>query len=192
MKRAFIILAIIPAFCLAMLTGCGDGKPSVSARLQADSVLQPTDTPGDMPYSTPGGAPQVSDNNRHNTAVQAPSGDVIEINERIFIAQTNDVYYNPEDYLGKTIKYEGIFDVYTAPETGEKYYAVIRYGPGCCGNDGNVGFEVIWNNDYPNQDDWVEAVGILEDYEEGGFLYLRLALTSLTVLPVRGAENVSQ
>ena len=129
---------------------------------------------------------------RHNLEIEEPAGDVIEIKEKMFVAQTNDVYYNPEDYLGKTLKYEGLFDTYDDPDDGQTYYAVIRYGPGCCGIDLNAGFEVLWNREYPDPNDWVEAVGVLEEYEENGQKYLRLALSSLTVLPVRGAETVWQ
>ncbi len=129
---------------------------------------------------------------RHDVKLDEPSGDVIEIKEKMFVAQTNDVYYNPEDYLGKTLKYEGLFDSYDDPDNGQTYYAVIRYGPGCCGIDLNAGFEVLWNREYPEPNDWVEAVGVLEEYEENGQKYLRLALSSLTVLPTRGAETVYQ
>lgn len=119
-------------------------------------------------------------------------GEVIEIKEKMFVAQTNDIYFNADDYIGKTIKYEGIFDIYVAPANGQSYYSVIRYGPGCCGVDANAGFEVIWDGEYPKQNDWVEAVGVLEKYDEGDVKFLRLALTSLKVLPTRGSEYVSQ
>ena len=56
----------------------------------------------------------------------------------------------------------------------------------------NAGFEVIWSGDYPNNNDWVEAVGVLEKYEQDGYKYLRLNLSALTVLDTRGAEYVSQ
>jgi uncharacterized membrane protein YcgQ (UPF0703/DUF1980 family) len=36
-------------------------------------------------------------------------GKIVEIQEKMFIAQTNDIYLNPEDYIGKTIKLEGLF-----------------------------------------------------------------------------------
>jgi len=118
-------------------------------------------------------------------------GDEIEIKEKLFVAQTNDIYNNSKQYLGKTIKYEGIFVVYDAPN-GLTYYSVIRYGPGCCGFDYNPGFEVIWDNDYPVQNDWVEVVGVLEEYKEAEKTYLHIVLTSLTVLTTRGAEYVLQ
>ncbi|MDR1564570.1 MAG: hypothetical protein LBS74_06400 [Oscillospiraceae bacterium] len=120
------------------------------------------------------------------------AGQVIEIKEKMFITQTNDIYTNSEDYLGKTIKYEGIFTTYAVPDSDAVYYSVIRYGPGCCGNDSNAGFEVVWDKEYPNENDWVEAVGVLEQYEENNCVYIRLRLSSLNVLPVRGVEKVSR
>jgi hypothetical protein len=125
---------------------------------------------------------------------QDPDG-VIEIKEKMFIAQTNDVYLNPEDYLGKTIKLEGLFKYEIGYEN--TYCFVIRYGPGCCGYDGNAGFEVAWDSSgegkkYPEEDAWVEAVGKLRSYEENGYPYLYLSLVSLTVQKTRGAEFVTQ
>jgi uncharacterized membrane protein YcgQ (UPF0703/DUF1980 family) len=125
---------------------------------------------------------------------QDPGG-VIEIKEKMFIAQTNDVYLNPEDYLGKTIKLEGLFKYEIGYEN--TYCFVIRYGPGCCGYDGNAGFEVAWDSPgggkkYPEEDAWVEAVGKLQSYEENGYPYLYLSLSSLTVQKTRGAEFVTQ
>jgi len=121
---------------------------------------------------------------------------VIEIKEKMFISQVNDVYLNKEDYFGKTIKLEGIFKMEYSTERAEPYCFVLRYGPGCCGTDGNVGFEVAWMNNkkkaYPEKDAWVEAAGVLKTYEEDNFEYLYLDLSSLNVLNTRGEEVVSQ
>jgi uncharacterized membrane protein YcgQ (UPF0703/DUF1980 family) len=130
----------------------------------------------------------------------------IEIKEKMFIAQTNDIYLNIEDYIGKTIRLEGLFKTEQYREDADPYCFVIRYGPGCCGNDGNAGFEVAWAPPtgtpdnaltvlappYPNEDDWVEAVGTLSSYEEDGYPYPYIHLKSLIVKDTRGAEFVSQ
>ncbi|MDR1986382.1 MAG: hypothetical protein LBP88_05345 [Treponema sp.] len=119
----------------------------------------------------------------------------VEIKEKMFIAQTNDVYLNPEDYLGKTIKLEGIFQTQSYSSTEPPYCFVIRYGPGCCGNDGNAGFEVMWEQAdaiYPAENDWVEAIGVLGAYEEDGYPYICINLSSLKVLETRGQEFVTQ
>jgi uncharacterized membrane protein YcgQ (UPF0703/DUF1980 family) len=133
-----------------------------------------------------------------NTKNVSQENTIIEIKEKMFIAQTNDVYLNQDDYLGKTIKLEGLFKSEQYDKNVPPYCFVLRYGPGCCGSDGNAGFEVAWNEQtmpaktYPNIDDWVEAVGVLKTYEEDGYPYLYLALSELNVLDKRGAEFVTQ
>ncbi|MDR3302759.1 MAG: metal ABC transporter permease [Spirochaetaceae bacterium] len=124
--------------------------------------------------------------------------ETIEIKEKMFIAQTNDVYLNPDEYLGKTIKLEGLFKREQFTGSKEDHCFVLRYGPGCCGSDGNAGFEVAWDKEagidkpYPAPDDWVEAVGTLKHYDEDGYPYLYLALAQINTLEERGAEFVSQ
>lgn len=120
----------------------------------------------------------------------------VEIREKLFIAQTTDIYLNAPDYIGKTIKYEGIFFSSEYEPTNSMYYTVLRYGPGCCGEDEFVGFEVAWDESSgiatPAENDWVEVIGALERYEENGQSFLRLHLQSMNVLPDRGAEIVTQ
>jgi zinc transport system permease protein len=135
----------------------------------------------------------MAENYRNTTSVS--NNNIVEIREKMFISQVNDVYLNTDDYLGKTIKLEGIFRKEQGHE--KSYCFVLRYGPGCCGTDGNVGFEVAWANEqaqsYPAIDSWVEATGVLKTYEEDGYdQYLYLDLSSLNVLSKRGAETVIQ
>lgn len=127
----------------------------------------------------------------HETEVQVPKGDLVEISERLFIAQSNDIYINTPDYMGKTIKYEGLFKTEYWEEEDTTYAYVIRYGPGCCGYDGEAGFELEWDGPLPEEDEWCEVMGTPEVYEDGGIEYLRLKVTSLQVLEKRGAEYVS-
>jgi uncharacterized membrane protein YcgQ (UPF0703/DUF1980 family) len=133
---------------------------------------------------------------KKGSGVEAADENVLEIKEKMFITQVNDVYLNAEDYLGRTIKLEGLFkeERYYDDKT---YCFVLRYGPGCCGYDGNAGFEVAWDKEkakpYPEVDSWVEATGVLKSYkEEDDMEYLYLDLASLNVLSKRGAEMVYQ
>ncbi len=125
----------------------------------------------------------------------------IEIKEKMFIAQTNEIYLNAEDYIGSNITLEGLFKTQESwVEGGDPYCFVLRYGPGCCGADGNAGFEVAWNKDnpaaqeapYPAVDEWVRAEGTLSFYEEDDYPYLYIRLDSLETLEERGAEFVMQ
>ncbi|MEI0517606.1 hypothetical protein R4K54_09950 [Brachyspira murdochii] len=116
---------------------------------------------------------------------------IIEIKERMFINQCNDVYLNPDDYRGKLIKLEGIYDGFTDEETGEKLNFVFRYGPGCCGYDGVAGFEFNYNGTIPNPQDWIEVVGVVEILEIDNYETVRLNAVSLNVLDKRGKEFVA-
>lgn len=187
-----LIMALI--ICAAVLVGCKSSAATMNApSATADitpSAAPAAETSPSAAEPTPTATPSPTDH--PEVTVEPPVGDVVEIREKLFIAQTNDIYYNAEDYLGKTIKYEGIFNVNRSLDGDVLFCSVYRYGPGCCGDDGYAGFEVRWDGEYPNSNDWVEAIGILEEYEEEGYLFLRVALTSLTVLPTRGTEYVTQ
>lgn len=176
MKKLLPLLLL----CLMVLSACAPAADEPSAAKSNAAGTQAVDA-GDS-----------SNTDIDIRVLPSPDADVIEISEKVFIAQTNDIYINTDDYLGKTIRYEGIFQSYYYDVTDTTYYSVIRYGPGCCGFDANAGFEVEWDGDYPEQNDWVEATGTLETYEEGGARYLRLKLSALKVLSVRGAEFVQQ
>jgi uncharacterized membrane protein YcgQ (UPF0703/DUF1980 family) len=205
MKTFAVLKAGLLIFCLTLTAACGGAKTSQTARNNNAGTLA-VNLSEDIPGPPPEDA-GIQQANPHPPA-PAPAGELIEIREKMFIAQINDIYLNPEDYLGKTLVYEGLFDSYLYPETGVTYRYVIRYGPGCCGTDGNAGFEVSWDDappaqsgdpakgltlrKYPKKNDWVEVRGVLKAYDEDGFEYLHIVLSSLKVLDVRGAEYVNQ
>jgi hypothetical protein len=125
-------------------------------------------------------------------AANQEDSDVIEVREKMFVGQMNDMFLNPDDYVGKTIRYEGFYDYFENESSGERYDYVLRNGPGCCGYDSLVGLEISWSGAFPEKDDWCRVQGVLEAYQEGGGTYLVLNLESLDVLPVRGNDTVTQ
>jgi zinc transport system permease protein len=192
MKRTRLAqAAALSLLLIVLLPGCGRPRMLVIKKNNAgtSSIDLGTAAPGD-------GVQAVK--HRLEPADRGLDSPVVEIREKMFIAQVNDVYQNADEYLGKTLKIQGIFKQERYAEIDASYCFVLRYGPGCCGTDGDAGFEVAWDKDalpdksYPQVDEWVEAVGRLDYYEENGFPYLYLALSSLAVLDERGAEFVTQ
>lgn len=183
MKRMIAIVLMI--LCIFVLGAC-QNKTKVVRRTYDYNKAQPVTTTT-QPSNT-------SNAIQHEVIeFDVSEENMIVIGERLFVAQTNDVYFNTEDYVGKTFKYEGIFHVSQYPGDDELFYSVIRYGPGCCGIDANAGFEVKWDQPYPNPNDWVEVIGVLEIEEhEAGYATIHLRVISMTVLDVRGAETVTQ
>ena len=123
------------------------------------------------------------------TACSSDDADILEIGERFFVTQINQIFLDPEAYLGRMVRYEGMF--FRAHLEGEDFYVVIRYTFGCCGNDGMIGFEVVLNGTEPFPDDtWVEVTGVLEEYETQGQAFLVVNATTVTQMPERGQEIV--
>jgi len=208
LKRTLLPILLIT---LMLIVGCSnkqtpDTTSPSNIEPSSDSVsdssspdVPSSDSPGDSSEleepslgneETPVNEPVSSNSSSQKPQVDTTT-DIFQIKEKMFIAQCNDIYLNPEDYKNKTIKLEGIYDEYTDPDTNKTYYYVIRYGPGCCGNDGVAGFEILYDGDFPKLNDWIEVMGKIEFIKEDDAEYVALRLSKLTVLDVRGAETVS-
>ena len=119
------------------------------------------------------------------------STDIIEIKEKMFIAQITNIYLNLDDYIGRKVQLEGFYYEYYDEKTDTTYQNIIRNSPGCCGDDGIVGFEFFWDGECPKADDWLKITGIIEIVKENGDEYLRIKANTLEVLEERGLEFVN-
>jgi len=118
---------------------------------------------------------------------------ILNITESNYLLITEDIYKNPTDYTGRTVKIEGLFE---ADGHGEhSHYYVYRYAPVYNGEHGHVqiqklGFEVSYKGDMPKDNDWIEIVGVLQSRISHGNTILVLEADSITVLEERGAEII--
>lgn len=125
--------------------------------------------------------------------------------EATYVTLINDVYNNPDNYLGKVIQIDGMYTYEDFTQNGGKvYYYVYRQGPGCCGNDGSMcGFEFTSADgtypDYVRKDGddfaahpWIKVTGTLSSYMEGDKgPYYTLKDATYEVMTTRGKEVVS-
>jgi len=199
MKKFIMFIMVFILVCFLCSCGSNDGNASVNAQeestgISSDTPEESTGTSADIPEEDA----NTSSETQEDTASTgsgltnlAQDGDMIEITEKMFVTYINEVYTNTDDYIGKTIKIEGM---YTAEEYETNiYHYVYRSGPGCCGSDGSMcGFEFTYDGEMPEDNDWIEVVGTLRTYEENGNTYLSLEAQSVTVMDTRGAEIVSQ
>ena len=178
MKRLFIILVVF-----LFLAGCAGSGETSAPSLQSNQGIAAIEVEGVFPDAA-----------ENDTVISAPSdrndGAIIEIGERFFVTQMHQIILNLDRYLGRTIRYEGIFFTNNWDMTGEDYHFVIRHTFGCCGDDGMIGFEVLLNGIEPFPDDtWVEVTGVLELYDTP-WPVLLLNTTSIIEMPERGREFV--
>lgn len=110
----------------------------------------------------------------------ADTNNMIKITDNFFIEQTNDLYLNLNDYIGKTIKIEGLVYSYEG-SNGDICYAVIRNTPGCCGSDGLAGLDIRYDEDYPAENTWVEVIGVVGTDEMFGNKIPAIQVASMTI-----------
>ena len=109
--------------------------------------------------------------------------DLTKLSSTMVYSEVYNMMYSPDDYIGKTVKMKGQFDVYQAVDEngaflpGQIYFAcVIADATACCAQ----GLEFVLTGDYTYPDDYPElgteitVVGTFQTYEENGYLYCQL------------------
>jgi Predicted membrane protein len=167
-QRAFIMSLF---FSVIMLVGCGKEEAAETELVINQSQLQ---------LQT------------RSAEIKTNTNDIVEIEERLFMTQISDIYYNFDEYAEKTIKVEGLYGKEESMIDGSALNTVFRYGPGCCGNDGWGGFYLIYAGEYPELDDWIAVTGTVEMEHSGQYTMMYLRVSSLEVREERGAEYVER
>ena len=88
-----------------------------------------------------------------------------------------DIVYFPENYLGKTVKMQGIYTHYHDDTTDKDYFACfIQDAAACCsqGIEFELSDDYVYPDDYPEEGDIVTVSGVFDLYEEDGFTYCTL------------------
>lgn len=103
--------------------------------------------------------------------------DLTVLNSNMVYSEVAAMVNTPEKYMGKTVKMNGTFDVYTDINTGTYYYScIIKDATACCSS----GIEFAWKGEHKFPDDYppvgtpLTVGGIFETYPEGDKYYCRL------------------
>lgn len=197
MKLKWLALGLL----LLSLTACGTATTSsgMAYDLPETTVEEPEAVVEEVAVQEDVELPEEIEAPAEASVVELPDLDsgeessVLEIGEKMFITQINDIYYNFQDYADKTIIVEGMYTMFASWDGESAYPGVYRLGPGCCGNDGWGGFMLYYDGELPQDNDWIRVTGTPELVEdEDGYTSLFLNVTSLTIQEERGAEFVLQ
>lgn len=185
-----IKVAVIIFFVFTPLFGCAnstnksnDNKMNIEMQNNETTEIQNIEPPLEKQTE--------QTTNQSNNAAE-PEKEILEIKEKMFITQINDIFYNIDEYKNKIIVVEGMYSKWNKWNGDEKVPVVYRQGPGCCGNDGWGGFWLNYDGKLPNENDWIKVIGTPELVTEEYCLYLYLNVISLETQTKRGAEFVKQ
>lgn len=103
--------------------------------------------------------------------------DLTTLSSTMVYSEVYNMLISPEEYVGKTVKMDGMFDCYH-DEAEDKYYfaCIITDATACCAQ----GMEFIliddyaYPDDYPQVGDEICVIGEFSTYQEGKSVYCTL------------------
>ena len=126
------------------------------------------------------GAPEPDPVTESDLAQSSTDGidiDLTTLSATVVYSEVYDMMFYPENYVGKTVKMDGMFTYYY-DEANDRYYfaCIIMDATACC----SQGIEFEPSEDFTYPDDFPEdggdicVVGVFDTYEEDGFTYCTL------------------
>lgn len=184
MKKA---LALVLVLTLAMdLAGCGGAAQKNSG----GSVKTVSDVLSDAAETQPSTGFNFVYDNSDSADISYPEldfnadCDLTVLGSTMVYSEVSNMMAAPEEYLGKTVKASGTFDVFTDPKTKRLYFAcIIKDATACCSN----GLEFVLDGDFSYPEDYPEVGapitigGEFETYTEGEATYCRLKNAEMSV-----------
>jgi len=183
MKKKALLAVLL---CLLFLSGCSktgnkanqSNSKDVSAVLEEqmeieDSAKEETEAVPEEPAEAEEPATEEAPKEQSNVAVAEKIDidvDLTVLNSTMIYGEVYEMVTNPDKYIGKTVKMEGIYYPYHVPEEGIFYNTcVIPDATACCQQ--GIEFELL-DGDYKYEtEDIIRVVGTFDTYYEGDMMY---------------------
>ncbi len=179
MKRIKILIVV--GIMATSLVACGSqtkGSSSQSAAATNESSAPAETTTVDELVSS---EESVSENEaaEEKEALADPSVDIdlTALSSTLIYSEVFNMMMEPLEYVGKTVKMDGVCSIYEDENTGNIYYAcIVQDATQCC----SQGLEFVLDEDQYQKEDYPEAgdeiiiKGTFDTYEENGNQYLTM------------------
>lgn len=121
------------------------------------------------------------------TLIPADSADGVDVDltalsSTMVYSEVYNMMVSPEQYIGKTVKMDGLFAYYHDEATGNYYFAcIIQDATACCaqGIEFVLTEDYVYPDDYPEVDEEICVVGVFDTYQEGDYTYCTLRKAKL-------------
>lgn len=185
-KKLAILLAL--ASMTMSINACGseekeisnEPKKVVSSPSSVSDVLEEKTSASASTSSIP--LPEEVDSSVVLSSIDGVDVDLTSLSKTMVYSQVYNMMFYPENFIGKTIRMEGIYTEYFDQATGKRYLACfIMDATQCCSQ--GVEFELTsdysYPDDYPTEGDTVVVQGVFDVYEEEGAEYCTLRNSEL-------------
>ncbi len=121
--------------------------------------------------------PEAIDESQVLSSTEGIDVDLTILSSTMVYSEVYNMMIMPEDYMGKTIKMNGMFSYMTDETTGNEYYAcIIMDATACCsqGIEFELAGDYTYPDDYPEIGGDITVTGTFDVYEEDGYKYCTL------------------
>lgn len=123
------------------------------------------------------GAPDPEEMEEIYTSTEGIDVDLTVLSSTMVYSQVFDMLYEPDKYIGKTVRMNGMY-VCTDPEISEEFYCacIIQDATLCCsqGIEFVLSDEYAFPEDYPEYEDTITVIGTFDTYMDDGYTYCTL------------------
>ena len=180
MKRLLCLL--LAALTVLGLGACGEkgGAPTTEETTSSTTASEEPKPLETLPLET--GATEQPETTPTADTAESALVDLTALSSTMVYAEVFAMMSSPEDYVGKTVKMQGIFSkgqLYAAGslnDGGTVFACVIQDATACCAQ--GIPFELAGDHtypqDYPELGDTITVVGTFEIHQQEGMQFCRL------------------
>ncbi|MBR1444291.1 MAG: hypothetical protein IJ583_12270, partial [Firmicutes bacterium] len=179
-KLFFLLTCYIMIICIS---GCENGNNPNDRTAKTQNTVEDvirseiakTDTPDDI-IQNEEMTSEIEGVGDKDTSASADKIDIdlTAMSSTMVYSEVYNMMYEPDEYIGKTIKMNGTFKIYHDEDTGNNYFAcIIQDATACC----TQGIEFVPTNkylypdDYPYEDEEITVTGVFDTYMEGEYKF---------------------
>ena len=180
MKRLLCLLLV--ALTVLGLGACGEksGAPTTGETTSPTTASEEPKPLQTLPLET--GATEQTETTPTTDTAESTFVDLTALSSTMVYAEVFAMMSSPEDYVGKTVKMQGIFSkgqLYAAGslnDGGTVFACIVQDATACCAQ--GIPFELAGDHtypqDYPELGDTITVVGTFEIHEQEGMEFCRL------------------
>ncbi len=154
-----------------------DNKKADGASLPAESNVQDRQNTESPETQMPEPSPEPDTDPITADSADGVDVDLTVLSSTMVYSEVYNMMTSPENYIGKTVKMNGLF-AYYHDEAADNYYfaCIVQDATACCaqGIEFVLTDDYVYPDDYPEVDEEICVIGEFDTYREGSYTYCTL------------------
>ena len=164
------IRVVLCSAIILVIAGCRKPIPSENVKTYMASETTASEIP-DIEQTETESSEQIL------SSTEGIDVDLTMLSSTMVYSEVYQMMLTPENYIGKTIKMDGLFSYLYDESTGKEYFScIIQDATACCaqGIEFILAGDYSYPEDYPKEGEDVCVVGVFDTYTEGDSMYCTL------------------